>query len=287
MADGVTDPVGVAALLEELGRVVAGRLSPDRRQEGLRHLSAHQHRVGAEHQRVEVVDAVQRVPASEDHHERAVRRGEQWEQQPHVRVELTAGGAREHGRRADDGGQGQGGMLKVVVDEEVLPLEQRGERCRVVVGAVPLAQVGGHGHPWVELVQRLHRAAEAIGVAGEAERSLMAADRHRGLLPDQPLHGRAELSQLPRLAQVAGEGHGNVEIGPDEDVAPGGVGEVFETGHLARHGGSLRVAHCMPPRHRIRGTFVSGEITPLRVGRGGAWSPRGASCGVGPGKSLA
>ena len=150
-------------------------------------------------------------------------------------------------------------MLKVVVDEEVLTLEQRGERRRVVVGAVPPAQVGGHGHPRVELVQCIHRAAEAIGVAVVAERSLMAADRHRGPPFEQPLHGRAELLQLPRLAQVAGEAHGDVEIGPDEDVAPGGVGKVLETGNLSGDGGSLRVVHCMPPRHRIRGTSAADD----------------------------
>ena len=112
VTDRVTDAIGVAALLEEFERIVAGRLSPDRRQEGLGHLSTHEHRIGAQHQRVEVADAVQCVAAPEDDHQRAVRRGEQWEEQLDVRLELTTGGAGEQARRPDDGGQRHGGSVE-------------------------------------------------------------------------------------------------------------------------------------------------------------------------------
>ena len=89
---------------------------------------------------------------------------------------------------------------KVVVDEEILSLEQRGEGCRIVIRAVPLAQVRCHRDPGVEQPESVRRSGESFGVARRAERPLMSTDRHLGLprVTAMPRSVRAVAAPGPR-----------------------------------------------------------------------------------------
>ena len=75
-------------------------------------------------------------------------------EQSNVGLELAACGARQLRRRPDHRRQRKGAVLKVVVDEELLALEQRAELRRILIRVVPRTEVGRHRYPGIALQQR-------------------------------------------------------------------------------------------------------------------------------------